>query len=72
MQKTARAAAIPPERRYKMTIEKNGKVYTVRENKNSWTVARAAGRVSVSYNVPKDICPTFSDLKSHISESDLF
>lgn len=55
-----------------MTIEKNGKVFTVRENKNSWTVARAAGRVSVSYNVPKDICPTFSDLKSHISENDLF
>ena len=55
-----------------MTIEKNGKVFTVRENKNSWTVVRTEGRVSVSYNVPKEIRPTFDELKAYIVESDLF
>lgn len=55
-----------------MTIEKNGKVFTVRENKNSWTVVRAEGRVSVSCNVPKEICRTFDELKAYIAENDLF
>lgn len=55
-----------------MTIEKNGKVYTVRENKNSWTVSFKFGRVSLVYNVPKADSPTFDDLKAYVVESDLF
>lgn len=55
-----------------MTIEKNGKVYAVRENKKSWTVTISEGRVSISANVPKDICPTFGNLKAYIAENHLF
>lgn len=55
-----------------MTIKKNGKVYTVRENKNSWTVSTKFGRVSLVYNVPKTDCSTFDDLKAYVAESDLF
>ena len=54
-----------------MVIEKNGKVYTVRENKASWTVSKDAVRVSVSYNVPKADCATFDALKKYVAESDL-
>lgn len=55
-----------------MTIKKNGKVYTVRENKASWTVSKGEGRVSVSYNVPKSVCATFDALTAYITESNLF
>lgn len=55
-----------------MTIEKNGKIYTAKENKESWTVSTKIGRVDVSYNVPKDDCPTFDALKAHVAASDLF
>ncbi|MDY6367028.1 MAG: hypothetical protein SPL13_00705 [Clostridia bacterium] len=55
-----------------MTIEKNGKIYKATENVSSWTVSREIGRVSVSYNIPKEDCPTFDALKSYVIENDLF
>lgn len=55
-----------------MTIEKNGKAFFVKENKNSWTLTTEAGVVSVSYNVPKDNCPTFDALRAYVIESNLF
>lgn len=55
-----------------MIIEKNGKIYTAKENKTSWTVSTAAGRVDITYNVPKADCPTFDTLKAYIVASDLF
>ena len=55
-----------------MTVTKQGKIYTVRENKASWTVERSVERVTMSFNVPKASCPTFDDLKAYIAESDLF
>lgn len=55
-----------------MTIEKNGNIYTIRENKASWTVTKAAGRVTVSANVSKADCPTFESLKAFIADNDIF
>lgn len=55
-----------------MTIEKNGKVYTTKENKMSWTLSTTYGHIVVSYNVPKVDCPTFDDLKVYVIESVLF
>ena len=55
-----------------MTIKKSGKVYTVRENKKSWTLSTKNGNVSLVYNVQKADCPTFDDLKGYVVESDLF
>jgi hypothetical protein len=37
-----------------MTIKKDGKEYTVRENKTSWTVTSASDRVTFNVNAPKD------------------
>lgn len=55
-----------------MTIEKNGKIYAARENKESWTVSTKYGHIDVTYNVPKADCLTFDDLKAYVVESDLF
>ena len=35
-----------------MAIEKNGKIYSVRENKASWTVSLAADRVTIKSRLP--------------------
>lgn len=55
-----------------MTIEKDGKVYAVRENAKSWTVTRAAERVTINVNVSKADCPTFESLKAFVAENDIF
>ena len=55
-----------------MTIEKNGKQYAVRENKASWTISNAIGRVSVAYNVSKKDYPTFDELKAFVETNELF
>lgn len=62
-----------------MTIEKDGKVYTVRENKTSWTVSRKVATakthvksVTMSYIVPKDDCSNINALKVFISSNELF
>lgn len=55
-----------------MTIEKNGNVYTVKENKASWTVSTTIGRIDVVYNVPKADCPTLDTLKAYVAANDLF
>ena len=55
-----------------MTIEKNGKIYTAKENKTSWTVSTTLGRVDVTYNVPKADCPTFDALQAYVAANDLF
>ncbi len=55
-----------------MEITKNGKIYTVRENKASWTVSTKAERVAISANVSKADCPTLDSLKAFIAENDIF
>lgn len=55
-----------------MNIEKDGKIYTVRENQKSWTVTLTDGRVTISAKVQKADCPTFDDLKAFIAENNLF
>lgn len=55
-----------------MTIEKDGKIYAVRENKASWTVSKAAERVTVSAKISKADCPTFESLKAFVAENNIF
>ena len=55
-----------------MFIKKNGKTYSVKENKQSWTVSIVNDRVTVSVNVPKEDCPTFDSLQKYVIENDLF
>lgn len=49
-----------------MHIEKNGKIYTVTENLKSWSVKTESGKVSVSYSIQKELCPTFEELCEYL------
>ena len=54
-----------------MIIEKDGKVYIVRENKSSWTIKRTVEILTVNYKIQKSDCPTFEDVKKFVMETDL-
>ena len=53
-----------------MKIEKNGVVYSVNENENSWTLSADFGGVSVSYKVSKSDCPDITSLRAFVMEND--
>ena len=53
-------------------IEKNGKAYVVTECKDKWTVKSDCGTVSVSVNVPKNICGTENEIREYVLTEDLF
>lgn len=55
-----------------MLIEKNGKVFEVKENPNSWTLTTKYGKIDVAYNVPKLDAPTLEELMEYVAESELF
>ena len=55
-----------------MVIQKGESVYTVTESTENWTVRNENGKVFVSYDVSKALCPTFEELKQYIQSSELF
>jgi len=56
-----------------MIIEKNGKVYTVTEHADKWKVAAESGKLSVAFDISKDLCKTAGDLREYVlSNDDLF
>nr|DAG48475.1 MAG TPA: hypothetical protein [Caudoviricetes sp.] len=55
-----------------LTIEKNGTVYTVRESDRKWTVSTEKGRLSVSYDVPKELCGTEEALREYVRKEAVF
>ena len=55
-----------------MDITKNDKTYTVTESRNKWTVKAENGKLSVAYDVSKDLCTTVEELRKYILKSDLF
>lgn len=55
-----------------MDIEKNGKTYIVFEHTTKWVVKLNSGKLSVSYDVSKDICATEDELYDYIQSSNLF
>lgn len=55
-----------------MTIERNEKTYSVRENMKSWTVSIKLNSLSVTYNMSKSDCPTFDELKAYVAQNNLF
>lgn len=60
------------KRRYCMNIEKDGKIYDVKENQTSWTITLADSKVVVSAKITKADCPTFKSLNDFITENDTF
>ena len=55
-----------------MRIEKDGRAYIVTETAKQWNVKTDASKMGVSYNIPKEVCGTFDDLKKYIAENELF
>lgn len=55
-----------------MVIEKNGKVYTVKESDKKWTVSTESGKLAVSYDVSKELCGSAEQLQEYVMNNDLF
>ena len=55
-----------------MIVEKNGKIYSVSEHSAKWVVKSNSGKLSVSYDVSKELCSTEDDLREYIQASELF
>lgn len=55
-----------------MEILKDNRVYTVKESENKWTVKQENGKLSVSYEVSKELCETEQKLREYVQNSDLF
>lgn len=55
-----------------MIIEKNGKVYTVTELSDKWTVKAESGKLAVAFDVSKKICTTAAELQEYVLQNDMF
>lgn len=55
-----------------MKIEKNGKVFSVKENLKSWTVSRTVDFITISYNVSKTDCPNLESLQKFVNDNEVF
>ena len=55
-----------------MDITKDGKTYTITESHNKWTVKAENGKLSVAYDVSKELCATAEELRRYVLKSDLF
>lgn len=55
-----------------MVIEKNGKAYTVTEHRDKWTVSAERGKLSVAFDVSKELCPTADALRVYVNNSSIF
>lgn len=54
-----------------MMIEKNGKVFAVRECKEHWTLLREDGALTVQYEIPKELCKTVDELETYVRMTEL-
>lgn len=56
-----------------MIIEKNGKAYTVTESREKWTVKTESGKLSVAFDVSKELCSTADELHGDVlNNNELF
>lgn len=55
-----------------MYITKNEKNYSVNEHRDKWTVKADGGKLSVAFDVSKNICKTFEELREYVLKNDLF
>ena len=52
-----------------MKIEKDGKIYTVKETDKKWLLSTTIGAVEVKYEVLKTDCPEWSELVLFVLQS---
>ena len=55
-----------------MYITKNGKEYSVTEYRDKWTIKSDSGKLSVAFDVSKNICKTSEELREYVLKNDLF
>ena len=55
-----------------MVIEKNGKAYTVTEYRDKWTVKAESGKLSVAFDVSKELCHTADALRVYVNNNSIF
>lgn len=55
-----------------MIINKNEKTYNVSELQNKWKVSTIINGMPVDYEVSKNDCTTFNDLKAYVLSCDIF
>lgn len=55
-----------------MVIEKGKKKYTVTEYKRKWTVSEESGKLSVAFDVSKELCPTADALRVYVCNNNIF
>ena len=55
-----------------MTITKGDSVYIVTELRDKWKVSKGSGKLSLSIDVPKDLCKDENELREYVLSSDLF
>lgn len=54
-----------------MIIEKNGNIYNISEYDDKWVVKLKVGKLSVAYDVSKDLCATADELRSYLLSHDI-
>lgn len=56
-----------------MEIVKSDTIYRVTETPKHWTVKRESGKLSVSFDVSKELCKTEQELREYVlSNNELF
>ena len=55
-----------------MTIVKGDSVYIVTELRDKWKVSKDSGKLSLSVDVPKELCKTEDELREYVLSNDLF
>lgn len=56
-----------------MEIIKGDTVYRISESPKTWTVKKESDKLSVSFNVSKELCKTEQELREYVlSNSELF
>lgn len=56
-----------------MVIKKNDKAYTITESRDKWIVKTESGKLSVAFDVSKELCSTADELRKYVlSNNELF
>ena len=55
-----------------MEILKGESAYTVTELKGKWRVSKDSDKLSISVDVPKELCNTWDELREYVLSTDLF
>lgn len=55
-----------------MLLTKDGKEYTIIERAKSWTVSHKVDKLSVEYNVSKELCKDEEELRTYIEKEKIF